>query len=754
MLSIPDLFLPTTFEGASGFDSVDAILLGSPSAVTSLTNIDVEKMKFTNVSNGATSWTLDTDPSTQLVPRFALPDLNVNTSRLSSGISPVVQNMHSLDASFESLDVMINLGEGVDSMTVLSLRHPVALSLGGGNDIVTVGGLRTVGTNTVPIDPGSVQRLLSIQGGTGNDNFVLVEPRTGSNVVPIGRIGSTSTGAGLVKDYGSREVENSTKRIEFSSFEQATVNLGETASIFTLFDTVIPTTINAGGGDDVVIIRKLSVPTTVNLQDGNDTLNIQGGGALLTVDGGTGAESSADLPDAGDRLLLGSTRAFDETVINVSDARNAIKIFGTGWEPGQQVMFTSDGVAPAGLTSGKLYYVVPFGREIIRLAETRDKALAASPSNENDPNIIKLTSGGIGKHQLTLTIDGQPQWPFTIGSLTGSDANPLLAFSQPRAELAIRVDSTTDRLTTAKNHGFQNGQQVALFSDGTLPGGLKSEKFYFVTSKDANSFQLSETQGGTAFDITSEGTGNSFVASVGTAGFTNIEKMNVLLGLGNDTFVVNSTIQNLSVELRGGPGDDEFVLLNVPAKATVISGDSGANDTVRVLVAGNPRPDQFSGLTIGAGIERLTVDNSDNASPVDWVVSQGTMYFVAGSANATVDSITDTFSFSGSEFSASRFGATPLANGDRVLVSSIADLPKYQPRVSEGQTSPPRLLDASQFYVARQVTADSFQLSLPGDNTVLDLTTTGTGTLSFRRISVLVSLEGARRLNFAGGAIK
>ena len=186
-------------------------------------------------------------------------------------------------------------------------------------------------------------------------------------------------------------------------------------------------------------------------------------------------------------------------MINVADAPNAIKLIGNGFEPGQELLFTSNGVAPGGLVSGTIYYAVPFGREVVRLATTLQKALAAgqSPSVSNNPNLVQITSGGTGSHQLTSTIDGKPHWPIIVGSLTGNDTNPLLSYTQPAAERAVMVDAGGDKLTTTTAHGFANGQQVAVFTNGKLPGGLRSEQFYFTVNATATTFQLSNTASGT-----------------------------------------------------------------------------------------------------------------------------------------------------------------------------------------------------------------------------------------------------------------
>ncbi len=785
VLHIPDLFLPTTFEGGGGSDSVDATLLQAPSAQTTLTTINVAKITFTSKSSQTNNWVLDTDPSTEPVTLFdQTTPVNVNASFLVSGANRIVDTTDSQNVAFQQLNVTYNFQDSADNVTVLALRHPVALNLGGGTDTVTVGGNRTVGATTVPVDPSNILEPLTIQGGSGTDHFVLFDPRTDTTVAPpVARIDSTSTGAGLIQDYGL-PVDNpaSPQSITFSGFADATVDLAAIGSIFSVLNTVVPTTITGGAGNDVVNIRKLSAPTTVNLGGGENTLNVQGGGALLTADGGSTGQTSTNPAMPGDRLVLGSTREFDTSVIDVSGTLNAIKLLGNGWDLGQQVLFTTDGTAPTGLTSGQLYYLVPFGPHILRLAKTLAQALAADPSNPNDPNIIPLGSNAIGEQHLSLTINGTPQ-QIAVGSLTGGDSNSSLSFTQPGAELEISsLNPTTGFVTIAAGTGnpLANGQEVAVFSDGALPGGLESEQYYYVTNINSTktSFQLSATLGGSPVTITnvpgaySTGTGGLLLAGtsdfanlapVGTANFAHFDLLNVLLGPADDTFVMNSTIQKTSVQVVGGPGSNDFVLENVPGESTVISGGSGPNNDVSLLVPGEPTPNQFAGLVLGAGIQQLTVDNSANVNLVNWIVSQGSLYFGTGQANVTSvvtgtsTSAPNTFTFSSTQFAASAppYGMTPMASGDLVLVSSTGAFPMYQPPAAAGQPLPPAVaLDPSQFYVVNEVTSTSFTLSLPGSNAPLDLTSAGTGTLSFQRISAPVNLEGAQGYSLDAGSSK
>jgi hypothetical protein len=69
------------------------------------------------------------------------------------------------------------------------------------------------------------------------------------------------------------------------------------------------------------------------------------------------------------------------------------------------------------------------------------------------------------------------------------------------------ADATTDVLT-ATAHGLSNGDLLTVTnSGGGLPGGLSAGVWYYVISAAANTFKLSTSSGGSAVDITSNGTG-------------------------------------------------------------------------------------------------------------------------------------------------------------------------------------------------------------------------------------------------------
>jgi hypothetical protein len=129
----------------------------------------------------------------------------------------------------------------------------------------------------------------------------------------------------------------------------------------------------------------------------------------------------------------------------------------------------------------------------------------------------------------------------------------------------VTADPDTDTFTCTANP-FINGDQVVEFTDGTRPGGV-AEAQYFVVNATGTTFQVSATLGGSAIDVTSEGTGEQWFVYRGSMGFR-FGGMNVELV---DPVVENGTelhqdavhvIHGSAISVRGGvaeAGDDAFV---------------------------------------------------------------------------------------------------------------------------------------------------------------------------------------------------
>lgn len=77
----------------------------------------------------------------------------------------------------------------------------------------------------------------------------------------------------------------------------------------------------------------------------------------------------------------------------------------------------------------------------------------------------------------------------------------------------LTADSSTDFITITA-HGFSNGNEIKLEnSGGGLPAPFVSGTSYFVRDKTTNTFKLAATLGGSAIDITTNGTGTNKVSA-------------------------------------------------------------------------------------------------------------------------------------------------------------------------------------------------------------------------------------------------
>jgi hypothetical protein len=78
----------------------------------------------------------------------------------------------------------------------------------------------------------------------------------------------------------------------------------------------------------------------------------------------------------------------------------------------------------------------------------------------------------------------------------------------------VTTDFATDDKIDLASHGFTNGMAVNFSSAGTLPAGLSADTIYYVINKTDNDFEVSTTRGGSAVDITDDGTGTHSVFGV------------------------------------------------------------------------------------------------------------------------------------------------------------------------------------------------------------------------------------------------
>ncbi len=69
---------------------------------------------------------------------------------------------------------------------------------------------------------------------------------------------------------------------------------------------------------------------------------------------------------------------------------------------------------------------------------------------------------------------------------------------------ASDIDTSGDEVTLS-SHGFSDGDVVKCYATTTVPGGLSATDSYYIVASSSTTFQLSQTSGGSAVDITSTG---------------------------------------------------------------------------------------------------------------------------------------------------------------------------------------------------------------------------------------------------------
>ena len=140
---------------------------------------------------------------------------------------------------------------------------------------------------------------------------------------------------------------------------------------------------------------------------------------------------------------------------------------------GNRVRFAGTAV-PGGLTEGVWYYVV---------------------SKATNDFKVSATYGGSA---IDLTTNGTA---VTMTSETGFNED---TGAKAYVGQSVTADSTTDKVTLT-SHGLNNGERVR-FAASVVPGGLTAAVWYYVVNSATNDFKVSATEGGSAIDITSNGT--------------------------------------------------------------------------------------------------------------------------------------------------------------------------------------------------------------------------------------------------------
>lgn len=169
-------------------------------------------------------------------------------------------------------------------------------------------------------------------------------------------------------------------------------------------------------------------------------------------------------------------KLYDAQAVTLTNATDVVNLSSHGLVAGVRIRF--GGTLPAELSLSTVYYVAG--------------TIAAGTFQ------VALSPGGSA---VLFTTDGSG---VTITTLDPPGSFSIHWGGKGYLSLAATADSVTDKITVANT--FVAGDRVR-FTGTTMPGGLVTETFYYVVNPTGADFQVSTSLGGSAIDITSNGSG-------------------------------------------------------------------------------------------------------------------------------------------------------------------------------------------------------------------------------------------------------
>lgn len=265
-------------------------------------------------------------------------------------------------------------------------------------------------------------------------------------------------------------------------------------------------------------------------------------------------------------------------------------------------------------------------------------------------------------------------------AITGDPQTVIIALMAEGG--TFTADAGTDAATDTA-HGLSDNDEIRVSSTGTLPAGLSEDTPYYLVNSDANTWQFSETVGGSVVNITDAGTGTHswqlYAAPVltyeypttgpatavriksnrdgGTADFTKVKglQINLVPTVGETvrgTFTVNagtnvittsadhgrSVGQRIRVEPDDGStlpaglaeGTDYYVL-TTPADDTLTVSETPGGSVVDITDAGTGT---FSWKTMGDAYGEVWITMGDDSDDMNFLSIPLVLNYTAGDGKA------------------------------------------------------------------------------------------------------------------------
>jgi len=352
-------------------------------------------------------------------------------------------------------------------------------------------------------------------------------------------------------------------------------------------NTGITLTSNFGGSTESGVAATVSRPPI----DGHggaidaNVLGIDEGESVAGVDNVTDiavSEDGARYVQAPTITVAGPTARTLATA-NVSLANDTFTLTNHNMRTGTKLTYDSQGGTNLAQNSGNIadstaLFVIRVDADTIKLASNLTNAEAGTA--------IDFTGGSsnVGNNSQTLTGDTATATATVSGGVVtgitvtdvGSDyqSTPTVTVEVPKMTIPTGNVNASSNVITFTAHGLSDGDQITYnqVGGGTLMTNVTNGQTVFVRDKTANTFKIAATEGGTAINI---GTGHSAQTFTIVTGATQATAV-ASLGLGNDGDTNTTEISHVGWVKKtvGSGGRAGRVHYETLVAASSISGDA------------------------------------------------------------------------------------------------------------------------------------------------------------------------------------
>jgi hypothetical protein len=207
--------------------------------------------------------------------------------------------------------------------------------------------------------------------------------------------------------------------------------------------------------------------------------------------------------------VTGTNIPADTTILSFTTTSATLSNAATG--SGSGITFTATGLPD--VSAAGPYWAIKDSENVYRLATSRAYALSG--------NAISISWPGVN-----VTLAREMEFLNRIYRTSGYSWLPEKSESR-----LVSFTSGTDTITTNFPHGFK-ANDPGIFEGDALGGGLVAGQIYYVRDVTSTSFKVSLTPGGTAVDITTNGSPNQLFRGTSTNESSNawpLNRRNIIL---------------------------------------------------------------------------------------------------------------------------------------------------------------------------------------------------------------------------------